>query len=619
MISRNFCKKLISECKYPQHDMISIRSYTYTYTLQEYIDTKSIAQGLYSKYPSEYGRDKFKVFLRNKVEPAFEDVMKKAAEVNLESESESETQTKVESTKINKTMTDLYASPNPKSDSDKIKAASKITEKASPHPKSDFDKIKADAKNAEKSLVNGNSPKPKPTNNGSSKESTENKKKPEESTENKKKPVEVSLTKRPSVDLEIVEVTKPKEAPKVIDLDTNDEEKKTRTRSASPTSKPAKRKKVEVATFKEPKVSFKDVAGVDDKLVEFLDIVQALELDPLSSQRSVLLHGPPGSGKTLLANSIAGELKWPLLEVTATDIVSGISGESEAKLRSLFDQAINLNQKCIVFIDDIDVIAQKKDNSSASRGMDNRIISQLKTCVSGLQKTQVLCIGATSHLENLDLTLRALFYEVAIGVPNEKARQKILEKITSTMNTEDLDLHQLSRYTPSYVGRDFEALRFEALKVAFRRTIQQKYSKCNDLSLRVKLLKEWDEHKDLSELKVRMEDFLAAIKNIQPAAKREGFATVPDVTWEDVGAMNQVRREIEVRVLDRVNHPEKAEAYNLQAPTGILLCGPPGCGKTLVAKAMANQAGINFISVKGPELLNMVSGEYFICNSIFSY
>ena len=114
-----------------------------------------------------------------------------------------------------------------------------------------------------------------------------------------------------------------------------------------------------------------------------------------------------------------------------------------------------------------------------------------------------------------------------------------------------------------------------------------------------------------------MEDFLAAIKNIQPAAKREGFATVPDVTWEDVGAMNQVRREIEVRVLDRVNHPEKAEAYNLQAPTGILLCGPPGCGKTLVAKAMANQAGINFISVKGPELLNMVSGEYFICNSIF--
>ena len=126
-------------------------------------------------------------------------------------------------------------------------------------------------------------------------------------------------------------------------------------------------------------------------------------------------------------------------------------------------------------------------------------------------------------MQNLDLTLRALFYEVAIGVPNEKARQKILEKITSTMNTEDLDLHQLSRYTPSYVGRDFEALRFEALKVAFRRTIKQNYSKCNDLSLRVKLLKEWDEHKDLSALKVRMEDFLAAIKNIQPAAKREGF------------------------------------------------------------------------------------------------
>ena len=566
---------------------------------QEFIDTKTIAQSLYNDYP-EYGREKFKHFLRNKVEPAFDDVMKKAAEVNLESESESEPLPKVESTKINKTMSDLYASPN---------------------PKSDFDKIKADAKNAEKSLTNGNSEKPKTAINSS-----------KESTENKKKTVEISLKKKElstiseivkvtkPADPEIVEITKPKEPPKVIELDAEGDNEKShktvRTRSASPSSKPAKRKKVEVATFKDSKLSFKDVAGVDDKLVEFLDIVQALELDPLSSQRSVLLHGPPGSGKTLLANSIAGELKWPLLEVTATDIVSGISGESEAKLRSLFDQATNLNQKCIVFIDDIDVIAQKKDNSSASRGMDNRIISQLKTCVAGLQNTQVLCIGATSHLENLDLTLRALFYEVAIGVPNEKARQKILEKITSTMNTEDLDLHQLSRYTPSYVGRDFEALRFEALKVAFRRTIQQKYSKCNDLSLRVKLLKEWDEHEDLSALRVKMEDFLAAIKTIQPAAKREGFATVPDVTWEDVGAMNQVRREIEVRVLDRVNHPEKAEAYNLQAPTGILLCGPPGCGKTLVAKAMANQAGINFISVKGPELLNMVS-EYFIYNSIF--
>ena len=243
-------------------------------------------------------------------------------------------------------------------------------------------------------------------------------------------------------------------------------------------------------------------------------------------------------------------------------------------------------------------------------GMDNRIISQLKTCIAGLQNTQVLCIGATSHLDNFDLTLRAMFYEVAIGVPNEQARKKILEKITSSMKTTNLNLQQLAHYTPSYVGRDFEALRFEALKMAFKRTIKIKYPNHNDLSLRVKLLKEWSEHKDLSDIQVNMNDFVEATKTIQPAAKREGFATVPDVTWDDVGALNEVRKEIEVRVLDRVSHPEKAEAYNLQAPTGILLCGPPGCGKTLVAKAMANQAGINFISVKGPELLNMVSAIF---------
>ena len=176
------------------------------------------------------------------------------------------------------------------------------------------------------------------------------------------------------------------------------------------------------------------------------------------------------------------------------------------------------------------------------------------------------------------------------------------------MKTDQLDLPALSRLTPSYVGRDFEALCFEASKAAFSRHIREKYvANHQDLSLRVKILKGGDDEKeDFSNVKIIMDDFKEAIKIIQPAAKREGFATVPDVTWSDVGALSQVRKEIEVRILDRVNNPEKAGAYNLQAPTGILLCGPPGCGKTLVAKAMANEAGINFISVKGPELLNMV-------------
>merc|ERR1712038_1746921 len=204
-----------------------------------------------------------------------------------------------------------------------------------------------------------------------------------------------------------------------------------------------------------------------------------------------------------------------------------------------------------------------------------------------------------------------MFYEVSIGIPNETARLKILEKLTTTMKTDQLDLPALSRLTPSYVGRDFEALCFEASKAAFSRHIREKYvANHQDLSLRVKILKGGDDEKeDFSNVKIIMDDFKEAIKIIQPAAKREGFATVPDVTWSDVGALSQVCKEIEVRILDRVNNPEKAGAYNLQAPSGILLCGPPGCGKTLLAKAVANQAGINFISVKGPELLNMYVGE----------
>jgi ribosome biogenesis ATPase len=146
--------------------------------------------------------------------------------------------------------------------------------------------------------------------------------------------------------------------------------------------------------------------------------------------------------------------------------------------------------------------------------------------------------------------------------------------------------------------------------MAWKRVIDTKAAKVNDLESRLMVLETCSDTLDLNNLEVLMSDFEAGVKNIQPAAKREGFATVPDVTWDDVGALKDVRKQIELGVLARVNHPEKALAYHLEAPTGVLLCGPPGCGKTLVAKAVANQAGINFISVKGPELLNMVSPSF---------
>lgn len=287
-------------------------------------------------------------------------------------------------------------------------------------------------------------------------------------------------------------------------------------------------------------------------------------------------------------------------------IFSGVSGESESKLRSLFEQASNSGQSCVLFMDEIEVIGQKQ--GSSSRGMDNRIIAQLKSCLDTLPSSNVLFIAATNGLESLDLALRSRFLEVAIGIPNEQARRKIIESVTGKMTMDDsVQVDILARNTPSYVGRDFEDLANEAEKMALKRIIDDLAQNPHDFQSRRKVLQACETEDKLSNLTVKMEDFNAALKVIQPAAKREGFATIPDVTWKDVGAMEEVRKQIELKVLARVNHAQAAKDFNLDSPTGVLLVGPPGCGKTLVAKAVANQGGINFISVKGPELLNMVS------------
>ena len=368
-----------------------------------------MARYLYNKY-TDYGRLKFKVFKKN-VDEGFNEFIKnsvneekekpseKTEPIAIDSSSDSEIQaveqTKVTNTNMNNTITDLYATP--KTDFDKIKSTANLMEKSLSIPKKDVSStedilVVSSPKLVDEALKeNGINPienSEKKENGVTVAEKLERPKETpqlielEKSTNNNTEKKE-NVTKAKTVvpkPTEIIEVKKEnirkstekkkQEIPKIIELDVDPPKEASpepsikSTRSLSPISKPSKKKKVEVA-FKDSKVCFKDVAGLDDKLEEFLDIVQALELDPHSTQRSVLFHGPPGCGKTLLANAICGELKWPMLDLTATDIVSGISGESEAKLRSLFDQATNYNQKCVVFIDDIEVIAQKKDNSSS--------------------------------------------------------------------------------------------------------------------------------------------------------------------------------------------------------------------------------------------------------------
>uniref|UniRef100_A0A4W6BJ84 Nuclear VCP like n=1 Tax=Lates calcarifer TaxID=8187 RepID=A0A4W6BJ84_LATCA len=354
--------------------------------------------------------------------------------------------------------------------------------------------------------------------------------------------------------------------------------------------------------------------------------------------RGFLLHGPPGCGKTLLAQAVAGELQLPMLKVSAPELVSGVSGESEQKLRELFDLAVS-SAPCILFIDEIDAITPKRE--VASKDMERRIVAQLLTCMDDLNSltvtAQVLVIGATNRPDSLDPALRRagrFDREICLGIPDEAARLRILKTLCRKLKLpENFDYQQLARLTPGYVGADLMALCREAAMTAVNRVLlevrgwlqSQTQSSPKELltgSVQTEtaqgelwhllhLLKNTEtlSEEELASLSILMSDFQASLTSVQPSAKREGFATVPDVTWENVGALQDIREELTMAILAPVRSPEQFRALGLSAPSGVLLAGPPGCGKTLLAKAVANESGLNFISVKGPELLNMYVGE----------
>uniref|UniRef100_A0A8C7MP04 Nuclear VCP like n=1 Tax=Oncorhynchus kisutch TaxID=8019 RepID=A0A8C7MP04_ONCKI len=360
--------------------------------------------------------------------------------------------------------------------------------------------------------------------------------------------------------------------------------------------------------------------------------------------RGFLLHGPPGCGKTLLAQAVAGEMELPMLKVSAPELVSGVSGESEQKLRELFEQAVT-SSPCILFIDEIDAITPKRE--VASKDMERRIVAQLLTCMDDLNSlavtAQVMVIGATNRPDSLDPALRRagrFDKEICLGIPDEAARLRILKTLCRKLKLpEDFDYRQLARLTPGYVGADLMALCREAAMSAVNRVLLERQDKNQGLEMtdlshvpqgdkqqlplatettfrgeRCRLLSLLKSSESLSEeqlagLCILMSDFQGSLASVQPSAKREGFATVPGVTWEDVGALHDIREELTMAILAPVRSPEQFKALGLSAPAGVLLAGPPGCGKTLLAKAVANESGLNFISVKGPELLNMYVGE----------
>ncbi|XP_055336623.1 nuclear valosin-containing protein-like [Paramacrobiotus metropolitanus] len=396
-----------------------------------------------------------------------------------------------------------------------------------------------------------------------------------------------------------------------------------------------------------PTTRLSDVGGQDHTIEEICRLLLHLRHPEIfqtlgvAAPRGILLHGPPGSGKSLLAHAIAGELQIPMLKIAAPEMVSGISGESEERLRELFKKA-EVYAPCILFIDEIDAITQKREG--ASKDMEKRIVAQLLFCLDELSSrptSQIFLVGATNAPDTLDPALRRagrFDREVSLGIPNEKSRLQILELVTKSLKlSTDVDLKEMAHQTPGFVGADLKSLVSEAAMEAVNRVFGQlsdlnqssgdkrpqdsgtmnmdidpvaespvtaRHMLSTSISGSTAFPLEW-----LKDLSIKMKHFTGALKRVQPSAKREGFATIPNVCWDDVGALTDIREELELAIVAPVRYPAAYEKLGIQNPSGILLCGPPGCGKTLLAKAVANESGLNFISVKGPELLNMYVGE----------
>jgi transitional endoplasmic reticulum ATPase len=372
-------------------------------------------------------------------------------------------------------------------------------------------------------------------------------------------------------------------------------------------------------------ITYEDIGGLRREIrriremielpLRYPEVFERLGIDP---PKGVLLHGPPGCGKTLIARAVAQETSAHFVHINGPEIMAKYYGEAEGNLRGVFDEA-KKHAPAIIFIDEIDAIAPKREEMSGDRQVERRVVAQLLALMDGLEsRGNVIVVAATNIPNTLDPALRRpgrFDREIAIGVPDKDGRRDILEihsrgmplaadpsagsgQAPSAGSGQAVDLDRLAAITHGFVGADLEALCREAAMSALRRLMPD-----------IDFAQAQIPYDKLMALEVTLSDFLAALAEVEPSAIREVFTEVPDVGWDDIGGLEEVKRLLVETVEWPLQYGDLFAHAHTTPPKGILLHGPPGTGKTLLAKAVARESGVNFISVKGPELLSRWVGE----------
>ena len=357
-----------------------------------------------------------------------------------------------------------------------------------------------------------------------------------------------------------------------------------------------------------PSITYEDIGGLEGEVKKIREMVELPLKHPelferlgIQPPKGVLLHGPPGCGKTLLAKAVANESDAKFFSINGPEVVSKFVGEAEKKIREIFEEA-EKNAPSIIFIDEIDAIASKREEAYGE--VEKRMVAQLLTTMDGLKaRGKVIVMAATNRPHALDPALRRpgrFDREINIGIPSKEGRLNILKIHTRHMPlTKEVNLKKLASVTHGFVGADMEALCKEAAMHVIRRILPDINFKDNALI----------SQEVLDKLQISEIDFNEALKTVTPSALREVLIEIPNIKWEDIGGLQTIKQELKEAVEWPLKHGATFRKLGVRPPRGVLLYGPPGCGKTLLAKAVANEAESNFILVKGPELISKWVGD----------